>query len=121
MIDMVNKDILPAVSGFAGSLACDINSRKSAISGIDCTYEEETLLKLSKLINKAYKTANLLEKKVSEFNSTNYSLQKTADFCKSDVIPVMETLRDCVDAMEDVTDRKCWPYPTYGDLLFGVK
>ncbi len=121
MIDMVNKDILPAVSGFAGSLACDINSRKSAISGIDCTYEEETLLKLSKLINKAYKTANLLEKKVSEFNSTNYSLQKTADFSKSDVIPVMETLRDCVDAMEDVTDRKCWPYPTYGDLLFGVK
>ncbi len=121
MIDMVNKDILPAVSGFTGKLSKEINSKKSAISGIDCAYEEETLLKLSRLLNKAYKTAKLLDDKVSEFNASNYSLQKTADYCKSDVIPLMETLRDCVDAMETVCDRKCWPYPTYGDLLFGVK
>ncbi len=33
----------------------------------------------------------------------------------------MNTLRSYVDAAEGMTAYKVWPYPTYGDLLFGIK
>ena len=62
-----------------------------------------------------------LEEKVSKFNSDNYASQDMASYCKNDIIPIMDNLRDTVDSMETICNRKSWPYPTYGDLLFGVK
>ena len=32
----------------------------------------------------------------------------------------MANLRRCADAMEAVTDKKYWPYPSYGEILFSV-
>jgi len=33
----------------------------------------------------------------------------------------MAALRVVCDEAETVTDERCWPFPTYGDLLFGVR
>ena len=33
----------------------------------------------------------------------------------------MNAIRSNVDEMETITDAKYWPYPSYGDLLFGIK
>ena len=33
----------------------------------------------------------------------------------------MDALRALVDEMETLTDARCWPYPSYGELLFSVK
>ena len=33
----------------------------------------------------------------------------------------MAELRLAVDEMETLTSRACWPYPTYGELLFSVR
>lgn len=33
----------------------------------------------------------------------------------------MEALRALCDEAEALTARKYWPFPTYGDLLFGVR
>ena len=38
-----------------------------------------------------------------------------------DVIPLMNEIRAAVDEAETVTSAEYWPYPSYGDLLFGVK
>ena len=40
---------------------------------------------------------------------------------KERVIPTMEALRRTVDAMEEYTDLRAWPVPTYGELTFGVR
>ena len=37
------------------------------------------------------------------------------------VLPAMRDLRAAVDAMELLTPSECWPYPSYGDMLFSVK
>jgi len=121
MINMVNKDILPAVSGFAKQLSDEIISKNAAIADIDCFYEKETLTNLSVLMSKAHKTVKELEEKVAKFNSDNYASQDMANYCKDEIIPLMENLREAVDSMETVCYRKYWPYPTYGDLLFGIK
>ncbi|MBS7175691.1 MAG: hypothetical protein KH056_05865, partial [Clostridiales bacterium] len=33
----------------------------------------------------------------------------------------MEELRAACDEAEVLTSKKYWPFPTYGDLLFGVR
>ena len=37
------------------------------------------------------------------------------------VLARMSELRVACDEAETLTAKKYWPYPTYGDLLFGVK
>ena len=34
------------------------------------------------------------------------------------VRPGMDAIRSAADALEDLTDKSYWPYPTYSDLLF---
>ena len=33
-------------------------------------------------------------------------------------IPAMQAVRAEADALEELTDKNCWPYPAYSDLLF---
>ncbi len=40
--------------------------------------------------------------------------------CWKKLLPAMESLRRSADAMETVTDKKFWPYPSYGEILFSV-
>ena len=37
------------------------------------------------------------------------------------VLVAMSELRVVCDEAETMTAEKYWPFPTYGDLLFGVK
>ena len=43
--------------------------------------------------------------------------QKDAD----NTLPKMAALRVAADEAETLTDSNFWPFPTYGNLLFGVK
>ena len=43
-----------------------------------------------------------------------------AVYYAKDVIPGMEAARGIADALELLVDKKEWPFPTYGDLLFYV-
>lgn len=52
------------------------------------------------------------------------SLKKTIDesyaICDT-VLGKMSALRVAVDEAETLTAEKCWPFPSYCDLLFGVR
>ena len=37
------------------------------------------------------------------------------------LLPKMEALRKPCDEAEQRTAVGCWPFPTYGDLLFGMQ
>ncbi len=43
VIDMVNKDILPAISSYAGKVCSTAAIKKSCYAGIDSTYEDNTV------------------------------------------------------------------------------
>ena len=43
-----------------------------------------------------------------------------AAFVRDEVLPKMAALRAVCDEAETVTAASYWPFPTYGDLLFGV-
>mgnify|MGYP001081494482 CR=1 FL=1 len=49
------------------------------------------------------------------------SAQEAASFYQAEVFKDMTELRLAVDEMETLPSRACWPYPSYGDLLFSVR
>ena len=44
--------------------------------------------------------------------------QQKANFVYNTMIPLMDTLREKIDRLEHLCDRKTWPYPSYEELLF---
>jgi glutamine synthetase len=120
MLDMSKKDILPAVSAYAKSLADTIAAKKAVSADIDCSYETETLAKISRIEASMFAKMTELEKAVIEAKET-VGVMETAIFYKDHVIPAMNELRVNADELETLTAKEYWPFPSYGDLLFGVR
>ncbi len=110
MIEMAYQQILPAISAYIAEL----NANASG------AYEKDTAARLTELCDGAYKALRALEGKAEEFAKISDS-EKQAFFCKDEVIPAMAELRKNVDAAEKLTASDYWPFPTYGELLFGVR
>ena len=120
MLDMSKKDILPAVSAYAKSLADTAAAKKAVSADIDCSYETDTLAKLSGIEACMFAKTAELEKAVIEAKETAGVLE-TANYYKDHVIPAMNELRVNADELETLTSKAYWPFPSYGDLLFGVR
>ncbi|MBQ4562851.1 MAG: glutamine synthetase III [Lachnospiraceae bacterium] len=119
MVDMVKKDILPAVSSYLKALAETGLAKKALCSGIDCSYEETLVNKLSTLCGRVFKQVADLEEKLQKAADVSKG-SALANYYKDVVLTAMFALRADVDEMETMTDAKYWPYPSYGELLFGV-
>ena len=120
MIDMVNKDILPAVSKYVGKLSETAATKKSCFAGADCTYEEKTATKLSALSGSIYSKVTDLEDSFIDLKNAGNVVEE-AEMFKSVIIPKMQELRAVTDEAECITSAEYWPYPSYGELLFGVR
>ncbi|MBO5099060.1 MAG: glutamine synthetase type III, partial [Clostridia bacterium] len=119
MIDMAKRDILPAISKYANKLSECILSKKAVSKAISCTYEEETLKKLSDCEIAMVENINKLEDILSR--TSGLDALSLATMFKDEALTAMDALRFAADEAECVTDRTFWPYPTYADLLFGVQ
>lgn len=120
MIDMVKRDIIPAVSKYIENLSGTAIAVRKLSSAALCTAEISLLSKLSGLNDETYNTVSELEKLVQETSELEEDALKLATYNKDTIIPCMEKLRKSVDAMETNTAAGLWPYPVYGDLLFRV-
>ncbi len=118
MIDMANKQILPAVTTYIKELAKTALATKEL--GFEATAQTATAKKLTKLSADAYKYLDELTTKVHKAEAIA-DIEKKAMFYRTDVIPAMDKLRAAADEMEVNTADKYWPFPTYGAILFSVK
>ncbi len=120
MVNMAKKEILPAVAGFEGKLADIILSKKEAMPDLPAVYETRTLEDASELTKKAYYALEKLETDVAVLDSMS-DFEEKAFFVRDHILADMEALREPCDFLEDITDAKEWPFPTYGKLLFGIQ
>lgn len=120
MLDMSRKDILPAMSDYCKELAETISSKKAVCADIDCTYEQETLSNLSSLVSAMYKQVNKLDEDLIKIKSTE-DITEMGDYYKNTILSDMTAIRISSDMMETVASSEKWPYPSYGELLFGVR
>ena len=120
MLDMVRKDILPAMSAYSASLASDAAAKTALLGDADCTYERESVKSLCALIGATNRGVKKLESDLLAAKSAT-APEALANIYKGTVLDDMRALRISVDEMETIASAAAWPYPCYGDLLFGVR
>ncbi len=120
MLDMVKKDVLPVASAYSEELALAASNKIALCEEMDCTYEKETVKKLCDLISAAHKAVKKLEKDLHAAEDIE-EIDKLAKYYQSTILADMNELRIAVDGMEVMVDASVWPYPSYGELLFGVR
>ena len=119
MLEMAKRDIIPAVSRQIKTLAETVNAARAVCPNtLDC--EAETVSTLSALVSDMRAACAKLETQLSETAEMS-NIAERAIFFKRDILSDMDTLRSAADSAEALTDRTLWPYPTYGDLLYGVR
>ena len=120
MVDMARKQILPAVAGFTADLAEDVAAKKAAVPLVGCGYETGMIAKLSALTDQIAIKTDELEAAVLELKNTSGVVEE-AYAIRDTVLSKMADLRAVADEAETLTAEKVWPFPTYGELLFGVR
>ena len=120
MIDMAKKEILPAVAGYSAALAKNIAAKKKALGEVPCAYETKTAAKLCALTDEIGAATEALEKAQYAY-ATVSDITEAADMIRDEILGKMAELRVACDEAETMTAKEYWPFPTYGDLLFGVR
>ena len=119
MADMARKEILPAVAAYTGALAEGVKGKQKVDPSLACGYETRVLRRLSALTDCADAKVEALEKAVTTLDGIG-DVTAEANFVRDEVLPRMAELRAVCDEAETLTASSYWPFPNYGELLFGV-
>ena len=117
---LARREILPAIEEYAAFVAKTANAKKSLATDLACTYETETVRRLSQLASDAYESLDELEKALDKVQSAP-NVVETGYLIRDELLGVMDKLRASCDEAETITASKFWPFPTYDELLFGVR
>ena len=120
MVDMARKEILPAVEAYLGNLSGTVAAKTAAVPGLACKYEKDLISKLSKLADEISDAASSLDNTLIRLKAIP-DVTDAAYVIRDVVLQKMAELRVVCDEAESITADKYWPFPTYGDLLFGVR
>ena len=120
MISMARTQIAPAIEAYAGHVAGTASSKLSLAPDLMCRYETGLVRKLSGLLDQIEEKADALEEAAGKVREAGDIIEESC-MIRDLVLPAMEALRTPCDQAEAVTAKSYWPFPTYGDLLFGVK
>lgn len=119
LIEMTNKDFLPAVTTYESHLAKEVEQKKAISSSIPTSYEENLLMTLSKSTCSIYEKIEKLSHSLKEVEEAEDSLTKAQNYHDL-ILQAMEEIRSDIDAIEPMIPDTILPYPTYGKLLFYV-
>ena len=119
MVDMAEKEIIPAVEAYIEALASTAAAKKAVDGDLCCCYEKKRISKLSALVDQMDAAVDALDASLITLGMTS-DITAQAELIRDEVLPKMSLLRAPADEAETLTAKKFWPFPTYGDLLFGV-
>ena len=120
MIDMAQRNIAPAVSSFVGKLTETALAKKSLSQSISVYVESSLAEELSNELEAFVKKTADLEKAVEGAKKFDGDNLAQATYYREVVFAEMDKLRELGDTMERKTSAAYWPYPSYGEILFGV-
>ena len=115
MIDMAQKQILPAVETYIFSLSKTLRAKLDVLPDAPCRMEKELITRLSLLQDEAYDALNALSREVTAANEEKHAIRAALLYANR-IVPAMAALREKVDALESLTAQDAWPLPTYGDM-----
>ena len=113
MIDMLRKEILPAVSSYGTTLCTGLERRKAM--GLPSKYEENNARNNCLLSNCLSDACDQLEK---DLRNIPADPEEAMRYSRTVLVPDMDECRSYADELETITSRDAWPIPVYSDLLF---
>ena len=120
MIEMAEKNILPSVISFVKELT-DTALAKKALSPNYSIYPETVLIEtLSSECEAFAKETEELKRAVENASNYRSDCLTLAKYYRNTVFELMNKLRKTGDSIESKTSAKYYPYPSYGEILFGV-
>lgn len=120
MLEMVRRDIIPAVYEYEKMLVETAVAKKDIGFEVAETSEVKLAEKLDKLSKDLTRTADMLEDALKKAGDMDADLIELSLYYKDSVLRLMQELRSIADHAETLVGAKYWPYPTYGDILFSV-
>jgi len=118
MVDLVNREIIPACIAYQNKLA-GLLATKKACGAYDTALEEQRLERLSGLSACLLRRLTALESALLETKKSEDQLS-LARFYRSEIFSRMSELRLVVDELETLVAKEDWPLPTYGEMLYSV-
>ena len=120
MSDMARKQILPAVSHYAATVARDAADKNAFTGENSCGYEAKLVKRLTAVTEAIDARVDALDSAIARFK-TICDVTEGANFIRDEMISRMTVLRSAADEAETLTAESAWPFPTYGDLMFSVR
>ena len=120
MVDMARKQILPAVEAYVKEVSKTAVAKKQFAPDASCGYEKKTVTKLSLLMEQILDKTETLENEIMKLKFIS-DVKQESYAIRDSILPKMGELRAVADEAETLTADKYWPFPTYGELLFGVR
>ena len=119
MIDMVWREIIPAVEKYTTDLAKGVTAKRRVINQMPCQYEIDTINRLSLLTDLMAARTKALQLALVHLDNAKGIIEES-EMIRDTILVKMEELRLPCDEAETLTSKEYWPFPTYGDLLFSV-
>ena len=119
MLEMVNKDILPAAYKYISAVSKTVAELKAVCPEAKASAETALLKKLDGLVNELSSKADELSEKHLAVKSAGDIMAEAKAYVSS-VIPAMTEVRAVADEIEPILGEDYKPFPSYEDLLFRV-
>ncbi len=120
MLEMANRQILPAVVSYASFLAKTIVDMRDTSIALDISAPSSMLKDVSAATASLRNTSQKLSKALANAQKAGDNLSAALAY-RDKILPLMSELREAADKLECIVDEKYWPFPTYNALLFGVE
>ena len=117
MIDMVKKEIIPAVMEYTTTVAKSVAAVKAV--GADASVQEKVLKEITTELSKLDAAVVKLEA-ATDASVKIEDPKAQAIAYRDEVFAQFAEVREPADKLETLLDEKAWPFPTYAELLFNV-
>ena len=112
-VDMALHQILPAAMAYTHALCNGALAKKQL--GIIPSAETALINRLSAASDSVYTISQQLSEALESIPKNS---EEAVSYYQEVIVSKMQALRDDADILEQLTDKKYWPYPTYSDLLY---
>ena len=112
-LDMAMRQILPAVLHYTRHLSDGLVSKQAL--GLSSRADTALLRRITVLADDLYDDCEKLKALLSQIPEDQVA---ASSYFHKNIIPAMDAVRADADALEELTDKSYWPFPTYSDLLY---
>ncbi len=116
MVDMAQRQILPAVMKYEGAIAKEADD--IAAAGTEPNVHKKIIATISKEVSALEDATEELKKRIESAKKYEGDEEKWARYYHDEVFNYFNSVRKPADELEGIVAKNSWPIPTYQELLF---